>query len=323
MTTKEQILQRLIESDRPLSGEELAASFHMTRAGIWKIIRGLQQEGYSIRGKRNQGYVLDADDCVLDARIIASLLHRRLHVETFESIDSTSTYAKRIASGIREDFLICAAEQTQGRGRRGNTFLSPKDGCYFSLGIHPEQAVGELSLVTIRTVVAIRRILEDRYDVSCSIKWVNDLYFRGKKCGGILTEATTDIENGTVDTLFIGVGINVNQKTVDESISEIATALPIEHLNLNRFIAEIVDGIFTVWDMSEDAVLNEYREHMILMGREITFSLEGKSRRGTVCGVDRTGQLLVQTEEGTLALKCGEVSLTSAAISGMLSSNGD
>ena len=36
-----------------------------------------------------------------------------------------------------------------------------------------------------------------------AIKWVNDLYYKGKKVCGILTEAGTDLESGQLEWLAV------------------------------------------------------------------------------------------------------------------------
>ena len=49
------------------------------------------------------------------------------------------------------------------------------------------------------------------------------LWLVGKKLAGILTE--TKVENEIVKNLFIGIGINVNQKDFPKEIDDIATSL--------------------------------------------------------------------------------------------------
>ena len=37
------------------------------------------------------------------------------------------------------------------------------------------------TMITIKTAVAVRRAIAKLYDIGVAIKWVNDLYYRGKK----------------------------------------------------------------------------------------------------------------------------------------------
>ncbi|WRK55125.1 hypothetical protein SD457_10090 [Coprobacillaceae bacterium CR2/5/TPMF4] len=42
------------------------------------------------------------------------------------------------------------------------------------------------------------------------IKWVNDVYVKGKKVCGILTEASLGLEDNFLDYAIIGIGVNVS-----------------------------------------------------------------------------------------------------------------
>ena len=48
-----------------------------------------------------------------------------------------------------------------------------------------------------------------------AIKWVNDLYYKGKKVCGILTEAGTDLESGQLEWLVVGIGLNLTATAED------------------------------------------------------------------------------------------------------------
>ena len=58
MTIKEQVLL-LLENNREkfFSGEEIAQQLSVSRASIWKAVKGLQKEGYAICAVNNKGYV--------------------------------------------------------------------------------------------------------------------------------------------------------------------------------------------------------------------------------------------------------------------------
>ena len=65
MSVKEQVLLLLEESrDKALSGQEIADRLKVTRAAVWKAVKGLQAEGYAIEGVNNKGYLLEkAPEC--------------------------------------------------------------------------------------------------------------------------------------------------------------------------------------------------------------------------------------------------------------------
>ena len=67
---------------------------------------------------------------------------------------------------------------------------------YFSLILRPEVGAAASLAVTGSAAVAVCRAVQKLCGIELSIKWVNDLYYKGKKVCGILTEATTDLESG-------------------------------------------------------------------------------------------------------------------------------
>ena len=69
------------------------------------------------------------------------------------------------------------------------------------------------------------------------IKWVNDLVANGRKLCGILTEMSIESETGRIDSIIIGIGININNKDSDfpKEIEDIATSIFMETGNeVNR-----------------------------------------------------------------------------------------
>ena len=51
MSTKEEVLKKLIDSNDYVSGEMLAKEIGVSRASVWKAIKTLQKAGYDIEGE--------------------------------------------------------------------------------------------------------------------------------------------------------------------------------------------------------------------------------------------------------------------------------
>ncbi len=134
-----------------------------------------------------------------------------MRVFHFDSVDSTNEAAKRlIRSGeLCEPAYLLAREQTAGKGSRGRTWLSPKDaGIYLTVVELPRgRCPAPTTDLTLAVGVACAEALEEAAGIEVRLKSVNDLYVDGRKLGGILTE--TMIQNGSVEALIMGVGINV------------------------------------------------------------------------------------------------------------------
>ena len=107
MTTKQKVFQILTENKGShVSGEKLAQTCNVSRAAIWKAIKAIRDEGFEIDGSNNKGYTL-ADKQTADVLSQAVLEYTlgqtypefaHSHIECFETIDSTNTYAKKLVA---------------------------------------------------------------------------------------------------------------------------------------------------------------------------------------------------------------------------------
>ena len=131
------------------SGQDIADSLSVSRTAVWKLIAKLQSwqiEIFSVKGK---GYRIPGGLDLINKDDLKSQVKNKLKhfpkIEIKTSIDSTSSF---ISDKWNEDLKnsqpnadrlgrVCIAEhQTDGRGRKGNKWVSPFGAnLYFSLGI--------------------------------------------------------------------------------------------------------------------------------------------------------------------------------------------
>lgn len=216
--------------------------------------------------------------------------------------DSTNLRLKEMCrSGDKRVQLLCADSQTNGRGRLGRSFHSPEGtGIYMSLLLPlPKDALP----LTIRAAAAVCRAVEEVTGQTLHIKWVNDLFLRGKKVCGILAEA---VENMAV----LGIGLNVKMPENGFPQVPIAGALEAE-CEREMLIGRIAFHVMRTLAEDKNSILSFYRERMLLTGKEISFNQSGQERVARVLGVDDMGGLMVQTKGGTEILRTGEVSIGS------------
>ena len=109
MGIKEKVLEKLIESDDYISGEDMAEQLGVTRAAVWKAIKSLTEEDeLNIEAVRKVGYrLLDNKrnllSRTLDSDKIAEMLANDdnftlARIEAYRKIDSTNLEARRLAS---------------------------------------------------------------------------------------------------------------------------------------------------------------------------------------------------------------------------------
>lgn len=142
-------------------------------------------------------------------------------------VGSTSDEAKRLArEGAPEGTLVWAERQTEGHGRLGRTWISPPGNLYVSLLLRPRAPAAEAAQLTFMAAVAaaecLEQVLPQGRAVTC--KWPNDVLVGGRKAVGILLESEAD-HSGSLDSLVIGIGINVTSHPPDEVVQYPATSL--------------------------------------------------------------------------------------------------
>lgn len=323
---KTKILNALeTQRGRYVSGEELADSLGVTRAAVWKSIESLRKEGHRIKATTNKGYMLESESDLLTAEGISSHLNEKTKVSRvicLGEVDSTNNYAKKLAmNGEPHGTLIAANRQTAGRGRRGHSFESPAGtGLYMSLILRPDVEAEKFQMITIADAVAVCLAVEELYPESkgnIGIKWVNDVYFRGKKICGILTEAVTGFESGEIESVVTGIGINVSTRKFGAETSEIAGAIFADdeiRFGRGELCARVADYVMKfAEDLDNPAIIQAYRERSILTGHEISYMNGGRKCFGHVEGIDDKGGLIVRNDEGTNeTLRSGEVFMVRA-----------
>ena len=75
--------------------------------------------------------------------------------------------------------------------------------------LHPEVRAEEAVNLTTLAVTAEAEALEYITGYETKIKWVNDVWIREKKISGILTEGATSFEDGMMEYVVVGIGINL------------------------------------------------------------------------------------------------------------------
>lgn len=315
MSTKEKLLALVKATPEIYSGEKLAQELQVSRTAVWKAIRELEKAGYRFEHTANGYRYLPSD--VLEATEIRTGLPKELAVEITESSESTMKDAKlAFTAGASTPRLFITETQVGGHGRFGRPFFSPKgQGIYMTLLLTPNQSFAELPQYTLLAAVAVCRAIEELTGEYCQIKWVNDIYLRGKKLVGILSEATSDFESGTIASVSIGMGINfaIPQTGFPEELQAKATSLFAKEtptITRNQLIQNVWQQFFAlVENLPNMDYLAEYRERSFVLGKQVSFTLQKQHYQGIATEITDEGQLIVDTESGPITLNSGEISL--------------
>lgn len=321
MTTKENLLA-FFETHRGeyFSGEVIAQQLGVSRTAVWKAVKSLQAEGYSIDAVTNKGYCLAEETDILSAQGIKKYL---THPEIFDITvlpvtESTNLDVREKANaGAPEGTFVVSNEQTKGRGRRQRSFYSPaKTGLYMSLLLRPEEnLMQQTTNITTMAAVAMCEAMEKVSGKHAVIKWVNDIFLDGKKLCGILTEASFNMENARVEYAVLGIGTNVYEPEggFPAELKDVATALfssPQKDAK-NRLAAEFLRHFMPYYqDPTGSDYVDAYRKRCFVLGKEIMVLRGTQKREATALDVDEHCHLLVRYNDGEEeALSSGEISI--------------
>ncbi len=267
----------------------------------------------------------------------------------YEEIDSTNAAMGRaLQSAARPELpaLYVADRQTSGRGRGDHQWYSPRGCLMCTLAIDGAMLPKDptrLTQLALVAGVAVAETAEQYVEPSdVHLKWPNDLYLQGRKCGGILIESvaawgpTTDraARSGCVPpsdgrhapdgapganriaAWMIGIGINtdIDWHSSPTSLHTTATCLsshagrrvsvPDVLVELTGRLAQWLDA----WSRDQSDWLSQWQQRCLLSGRAVAAHLPGG---GTICGkcegIDGLGRLLVRTVHGLQSVQSAEI----------------
>ena len=312
--------------ERFCSGEVLASRHGVSRMAVWKAIRRLESLGVPIEKVRGRGYRLarpverlrvdeirrsTAQDCLvmLDELQVVPLL------------DSTNRHLSAAYAPDRPARAAVLAEfQTDGRGRRGRRWISPfAANIYLSLRwqFHaPAAALGLLSLAVASELAAeLARLGLSGHGV----KWPNDLYWQGRKLGGLLLELSGEQQGPCA--VVIGLGLNWSMPVavaaeIDQPWTDIQTAMGSEAPGRNalagRALTALIAACQRYAQSGFEGFAEQWEAHDLVRGRLVDVHHGGRVTRGRALGIDTQGRLELACEDRVLSFSSGEVSVRAA-----------
>ncbi len=311
-STKQALLQALSAAEGSyISGQQLAQRLGVSRAAVHKAAAALSAQGYTLEAVSRRGYRLVGGDpfCAEAAGDYPAPIH------LYDRLESSNQTAKRLAlSGAPHGTLVLTDQQSAGRGRMGRKFESPAgQGIYLSLLLRADIPAADAQTVTVSAAVAVCRAVKALCGLELSIKWVNDLYYRGKKVCGILTEAGADLESGRLEWLVVGIGLNLTTppEAFPAELRRLAGSLfpggpaPVSRVTLAAAIARELLTLCPAFDC-----LEEYRTRCFVPGHWVTVCTGRETYAALALSIDDAGRLVVRRENGREeALQHGEVSI--------------
>ncbi|CAL1545471.1 unnamed protein product [Lymnaea stagnalis] len=236
-------------------------------------------------------------------------------------ITTTMTVFEGLLFSIPKDVgpIAIAGCQTSGKGRGGNSWLSPQGCAMFTLpvSLSVDSELGQrvsflqhmVSVAVVKSVVT----LPGYEDLDIKLKWPNDIYYgKEMKLGGVLVTSTV---MGSEIYATIGCGFNVANSNPTICINDIiqmyntshpdlADLPPLSHSQLIARTITILEGLMQDFDKrGHEAFCQEYYKHWLHEGAKVTIQLD-QPTHGEIAGLDEHGYLSVRTpDQGLLSVQ--------------------
>ncbi len=302
-----------------MPGPKIAAEIGVTRATVWAWIERLRSLGVEIQGYPATGYQLRVVPDLLTPSLVRPELGEceiGKKIVHYFLTGSTNTVAMELAAdGAPHGTVVLAEEQSAGRGRFGRAWYSEKSsGIYVSIILRPTLPPAAAPILTLLAGVAGHHAIRKITGLVTDIRWPNDLLISGKKVGGILTEMSAELDR--IHAVVVGLGLNVNHRSMPRDLRSIATSLSLEggrrysrvHI-LAALLKEMQRFYLLLQERGSAEVVRGWESiSSFARGKRIRVLRNSEEAFGLTQGLEPSGALRVRFEDGREeALISGEV----------------
>ncbi|MCK5881328.1 MAG: bifunctional biotin--[acetyl-CoA-carboxylase] ligase/biotin operon repressor BirA [Sinobacterium sp.] len=301
------------------SGEIVGDALGVSRAAVWKKLKGLEAFGVDVESVKGKGYRLSQAVSLFSESGLKKITtdHKLPDAIMFNVTDSTNTQLlARSQNGhdVHEQIVV-AEQQTAGRGRRGKTWVSPyAANLYFSMAWDFEQGAAKLDGLSLVVGLALQQSVYEFCGVRSEVKWPNDVLVEGKKLAGILLEISGDPTG--LCHVIIGVGVNINMHDGKGEIDQPWQSLALlSHsvVDKTEFLSVFVKLLLTYLDRFVNAGFSSFSDQWkavdALQGQAVMLTQGDQVILGEHEGVSEKGELLIRTALGIEVFNGGEVSV--------------
>lgn len=227
---------------------------------------------------------------------------------------STNDLAVQILdqSAAHEGTVVITDRQLQGRGQRGNSWISA-DFLNLTLSVVLRPTFLRVADQFFLNIVAslgvhdtVRQLITDP---AVFVKWPNDVIVGTRKISGILIE--NQIQGGRIQASVVGIGLNVNQ--IDFGIPT-ATSLALqwgrefENASVFEILMEYLEGRYLQLRRGDlDALRRDYLGALYWRGERRRFAAADREFWGTIAGVDQFGHLQIDSDGAISAYGMQEI----------------
>ena len=225
---------------------------------------------------------------------------------------STMLALKELYNIKNKNYIIIADEQTNGVGRRGGIWHSPKGNIYCSMNFNGKIKIKDFFLFNILIVTSIKKVLEKFKLDNILFKWPNDIFFKKQKFCGIISETYTNSKNETC--IISGFGINIYNSPKIEAYPTTFISSFYKEIEIPFFLHEIFKILFfnlnKLFSGNDKKIIDYFNKNLMFLNKNVKIITENKKIiTGKLLGINNRGSLMVKNNNKTLNLYSGSIVL--------------
>ena len=223
---------------------------------------------------------------------------------------STMLDLKKLYNIKNKNYIILSEEQTNGIGRRGNIWHSPKGNIYCSINFNGKIKIKDFFLFNILIATSIKKVLEKFKLDNIFFKWPNDIFFKKQKFCGIISETYTNSKNETC--IISGFGINIyNSPKINEYPTTSISSF-YKEIEISFFLQEIFRILFLnlkkLFSGNDKKIIDYFNKNLMFLNKNVKIITENeKIITGKLLGINNKGSLMLKINNKILNLYSGSI----------------
>ncbi|HBH06750.1 MAG TPA: biotin--[acetyl-CoA-carboxylase] ligase [Flavobacteriales bacterium] len=224
-----------------------------------------------------------------------------MHIYRLEHIASTNEYLMNLVrtGKVSEKTAIWTDNQTEGRGRNGNIWLTNR-GNDLALSLYIPRiglSVSRAYLLNVCAALGVSKALS-AYVSGTETKWPNDVMIGDKKVGGILI--SNALQGTQIKDTVIGIGVNVNTMEFGEGLPYATSIARVGHVSVDigKLAESIIHKTIQYIDIahSEEFIMSEFNANLWKKNDFLQFRNNEQQFSARVLRVDILGNLWLEVD---------------------------
>ena len=204
-----------------------------------------------------------------------------------------------------------ANEQKNGKGRRGDIWISPPGNIYCSIALNNTIPINEYYLFSMLTSLSVKFTLEDFGENKIKFKWPNDIFYKNSKFGGMILETYNSKKNNKY--VIIGIGINFISSP---SIEDYQTTYIKKFVKINNkliFLYDFFNNFFYYWhnhNKLKKEISAKFYNSLMFLNEKIEINTDNnRIIKGIFKGIKHDGSLILDTDGKLVSIYSGNIKI--------------